>query len=103
MKTKKNQSAAEATQNLSTAARLEAILSEIGDTELRSDLAVRFWVANPLQLCRTIRSLELPIAVQSKLLSLKVGMPPTHKGTDLSVLVERAAQDFWTGLGAERR
>jgi hypothetical protein len=81
-----------------TVNRLEAILSEISNGPLREDLFSRFFLENPLQIAKLLHSLSLPDSVKAKLLALRVGMPPSYKGTDLEPLISRAMEQMWQRL-----
>src|SRR6267154_2685058 len=89
-------------QMLTTAERLETILSAIEDAPLREDLFHRFFLENPLQVAKLLHSLNLSDSVKSQLLALKVGMPPSYKGADLEPLIEHAMQQMWARIGEDR-
>jgi hypothetical protein len=89
--------------NETTTERLTEILATIEDAPLREDLFNRFWLLDPLQYARALHSLEMADSVKAQLLSLKVGQPPQHKGTDLAPLIERSMQIFWETLADRAR
>lgn len=81
-----------------TQQKLQTILSEINDVPLRDDIFNRFFLENSLQVAKLLHSLALPDSVKSKLLALKVGMPPPYNGCELEPLISRAMVRFWRRL-----
>ena len=84
--------------NLSTANRLEAILSAI-ENPLRDELFNSFHIVNPLEYAKLLHSLELTDSVKAQLLALKVGQRQPYKGVDLAPLIEKAIGQMWARLG----
>ena len=89
------------TTNETTEQKLQAILSEIDDAPLREDIFNRFFLENPLQVAKLLHSLTLPDSVKSKILALRVGMPPAHHGENLEILIEKAAMQMWARLAED--
>lgn len=75
--------------------KLNDLLDTLDDFQVAETIFQHFFLEpDPIQFARFLHSLGLPDRVHGELLALKVSIPPAYK-SDMSSLLERAAENMW--------